>query len=452
MADLNALIAQGVQFQAPPNPFAQYAQMQQLQQGEQANQLNQMKMEEMRADAEQRNALRRLNPSDPGYEAQLSKLNPSLGIAYRKDRNAASSAETKLIADKLALLPDAYRMADTPEAYYKLHESVHSDPVLGPWLNSVGATKEQGLAKLNDAVSKGEFGKLRMASMQSVNQILEGMKPLVVGASASAYDPTTGTFKQAPAAPEKAAPPTTLAKLISERDALPANDPQRSVYNAMIAKETTHTPGTTVNVSTEKKYGEAFGTKVADRDVALLDTASKAPELAANADRVLSILKQGNVFTGSAADIKLNLARVLNIAGANNNEKIANTEMLMSGLARNTLGAVKSSGLGSGQGFTDKDLQFLQDAEGGRITLNAQSIQRLAELSRMAAEKSADTWNTRVKQIPASAIQGTGLSTDPISVPKRAAAPKSAPVAGAVQDGYKFKGGDPAVQSNWEKI
>jgi len=203
MADLNALIAQGVQFQAPPNPFAQYAQMQQLQQSDQANQLNQMKMEEMRADAEQRNALRRLNPSDPGYEAQLSKLNPSLGIAYRKDRNAASSAETKLIADKLALLPDAYRMADTPEAYYKLHESVHNDPVLGPWLNSVGATKEQGLAKIQQAVSTGTFDKLRMASMQSVNQILEGMKPLVAAPSASVYDPTTGTFKQAPAAPEK---------------------------------------------------------------------------------------------------------------------------------------------------------------------------------------------------------------------------------------------------------
>jgi len=207
MADLNALIAQGVQFQAPPNPFAQYAQMQQLQQGEQANQMNQMKMDEARAAAVERNALRQLNPSDPGYEAQLSKLNPSLGIAYRKEQNAASSAQTKLIADKLALLPEAYRMADTPEAYKTLHETVHSDPVLGPWLDSVGATKEKGLAKLNDAVSTGNFDKLRVASMQSVNQILESMKPLIVAPSASAYDPTTGTFKQAPAAPEKEVTP-----------------------------------------------------------------------------------------------------------------------------------------------------------------------------------------------------------------------------------------------------
>ena len=39
MADLNALIAQGVQFKAPPDPFAQYAQMQQMQQGQTANEL-----------------------------------------------------------------------------------------------------------------------------------------------------------------------------------------------------------------------------------------------------------------------------------------------------------------------------------------------------------------------------------------------------------------------------
>ena len=51
MADLNALIAQGYQFQAPPDPFVQYGKMQQLQQGEQANQLNQMKMQEAQAAA-----------------------------------------------------------------------------------------------------------------------------------------------------------------------------------------------------------------------------------------------------------------------------------------------------------------------------------------------------------------------------------------------------------------
>ena len=46
MADLNALIAQGAQFKAPVDPFAQYAQMQQLEQASSTNQLNRMKMDE----------------------------------------------------------------------------------------------------------------------------------------------------------------------------------------------------------------------------------------------------------------------------------------------------------------------------------------------------------------------------------------------------------------------
>lgn len=54
MADLNALIAQGAQFAAPVDPFAQYGKMQQLEQGQTTNQLNRMQLDEyQRARAEE---------------------------------------------------------------------------------------------------------------------------------------------------------------------------------------------------------------------------------------------------------------------------------------------------------------------------------------------------------------------------------------------------------------
>jgi hypothetical protein len=206
MADLNALIAQGTQFQAPVNPFVQYAQMQQLQQGEQANQLNQMKMQEYQRGMEETNAMRRLDPNSPSYLADITRINPEKGFAMGKMRQESKTAgtegqikDTKLIADKLALLPDAYRMADTPEAYLALHKSIHADPVLGPYLKSVGATPEKGMATLQNAVQTGKFNELRMGSMQSVAQILESMKPMSVTAGSSVYNPQTGTFTQAPA-------------------------------------------------------------------------------------------------------------------------------------------------------------------------------------------------------------------------------------------------------------
>jgi len=93
MADLNALIAQGAQFAAPVDPFAQYGKMQQLEQGQTANQLNRMKMEEMQAANTERNALRQLDPTSPDYELQLFRVNPTMGIAYRKEAATAAAQQ-----------------------------------------------------------------------------------------------------------------------------------------------------------------------------------------------------------------------------------------------------------------------------------------------------------------------------------------------------------------------
>jgi hypothetical protein len=220
MANLNALIAQGYQFQPPVNPFVQYGQMQQLEQGQQTNELNRMKMQEFQRGMEETNALRRLDPASPTYLQDVTRISPEKGFAFAKAQQEAKTARTegqtkevKLLTDKLSLLPQAYQMADTPEAYLALHQSVHADPVLGPWLKSTGATPEKGLATLQNAIQTGKFEDLRMKSMQSVSQLLDSMKPISVAASSSVYNPREGTFNQAPAAPEKpAAPPSMVAE------------------------------------------------------------------------------------------------------------------------------------------------------------------------------------------------------------------------------------------------
>ena len=97
MADLNALIAQGVQFKAPPDPFAQYAQMQQLQQGQQANQLNQMKMQEYQRGVESQNALR-ASPAPEGVNAQHWAIDPMEALKIQKSN--AESANLALTGKK----------------------------------------------------------------------------------------------------------------------------------------------------------------------------------------------------------------------------------------------------------------------------------------------------------------------------------------------------------------
>ena len=175
--------------------------------------------------------------------------------------------------------------------------------------------------------------------------------------------------------------------------------------------------GTTVNVSTEKKYGEAFGGKLAEKDIAAFTTAEKAPQLAESANRIIDIVKNGNIFVGPVADIKLNIARAMNVTGATNQEKIANTESLVAATGQSTLDAIKNAGLGTGQGFTDKDLGFLRGIAGGTINLTEKTLTELATLQHRAATRSAEAWNKRVNEMPSEVVKGTGLSTAPIKVP-----------------------------------
>jgi hypothetical protein len=172
-----------------------------------------------------------------------------------------------------------------------------------------------------------------------------------------------------------------------------------------------------ITQTTEKKYGEVFAGKMADSDIAKMTNAEKAPQLAESANRIIDLVKQGNVFTGPIADIKLNVARGLNVLGADNNEKIANTESLIAATGKSTLDAISAANLGTGQGFTDKDLRFLQGIAGGKIDFRPETLTELARLQHLAATRSAEAWNKRSARLPKSATEGTSLSLEPIKVP-----------------------------------
>jgi len=255
----------------------------------------------------------------------------------------------------------------------------------------------------------------------------------------------------APFAPEKPPAPTNLAKLQNERAALPPGDPRIPQYDALIRKEITPVAGTSISINTEKKFGEVFGGKVAEADVGKLATAEKAPQLAESANRIIDLVQRGDVFTGPIADVKLNIARALNVAGANNQDKIANTEALVAATGQSTLDAIKGAGLGAGQGFTDKDLKFLQGVAGGTINLTAQTLTELATLQHRAASRAAQAWNKRSQEIPKEVMQGTGLSTTPITVPPLSKGRAAAGNVVVTPDGQSHTFPTPAAAAQFKK-
>lgn len=90
-----SLAVKGIELQ---DPLAQYGKVMAIQGAQQQNQLAQLQMREAQATAEERNALRQLDPTSADYVNQLFKLNPKLGIEFRKE--AAATAAQKATQTK----------------------------------------------------------------------------------------------------------------------------------------------------------------------------------------------------------------------------------------------------------------------------------------------------------------------------------------------------------------
>lgn len=164
MADLNALIAQGAQFKAPPDPFAQYAQMQQLQQGQQANQLNQMQMQKYQQEMQSQNALR-ASAAPAGVNPQHWAIDPQKALALQKTSAEAAnlvSTGKKTEGDIRKQLMDFENNAKRDLSQNPSPENIQAygqDAVLKGF-----ATPEQAAAKVQQYLSMPPDQLVRMLS------------------------------------------------------------------------------------------------------------------------------------------------------------------------------------------------------------------------------------------------------------------------------------------------
>lgn len=428
---VNPAIAMGVRGIELADPLAQYGKVAAIQNAQNQNALAQYQLgAAQRAEAKdiaRTNALAQAGADDTAIANALLHSGDLKGYSeFVKTRRETMKADTELVDAKLKQSRSFLDTIDpndpnAPQQYLAWHQANHADPVLGPVLKARGITAEQSLGRINDAIAKGPqaFAQLLAQSRLGTEKFMElnkphtnvidqnGQKVLVQSPGLGGAPTMAGTYADVP---------------------LPAAVEAQKLRIAKAGASSTN-----VNVSTEKKYGERFGGLIAESDAAKLAAAEKAPEAAATADRVMDLIGTGKVITGTGANARLQIAKALNLAGGTDSEKIRNTEVLISSLAETTLGAIKSSNLGAGQGFTNADRDFLEKAKAGQLTYDSKSLAELARLSRLAAEKSAESWNKRVQQIPAAALEGTGISTEPVIVPKRSAPAASNIPAAAIQ-------------------
>lgn len=171
-----------IQVDSPMNMMAQAMQLRALQD---ASQLNALKFEEAQRDAQERNALAKLDPSSPEYLTQLKRVNPKLALEYQKSGLEADSARIKKLKDESDLFQTKLKESryflenidpTSPTAaqdYLSWHIANHKDSVLGPFLASRGADEASARARIEEAIRTGKLPELIMQSKLGMEKFTE---------------------------------------------------------------------------------------------------------------------------------------------------------------------------------------------------------------------------------------------------------------------------------------
>jgi hypothetical protein len=139
----------------------------------------------------------------------------------------------------------------------------------------------------------------------------------------------------------------------------------------------------------ESAFNQAIGTGLGKQVVRDLEAAQTAPSIANRANSVLTAIDQNKAFVGPASEFKLQLARALNVTGKGPSEQIAATETLIADLKQAVIDAIKASNLGTGNGFTNKDLDFLVKAKAADIANDPKTLAEFARRAYLTAEEAA---------------------------------------------------------------
>lgn len=383
MADLNALIAQGGQFKAPPDPFAQYAQMQQLTQGQQANELHRMQMQEYARGASEQNQLRQLDPSAPDYLSQVTRINPKMGFEFGKLQQDALTAQT---TRRTAQLEQQKKIRDFENQALRdlsLNPSPENIKAFGQDAVLLGLmTPEQADAKVRQYLS---------LPPEQLRSMLAG-----AGATAGELKPSTHVVDQSGIKslvqfPAFGGVPSTLAQY---RDVpLPADVQAQKLATARAGASRV----AVTNVG-ETEYAKKVGGGAGEEDVTTYRNMQQLPADMAKVREILNILKKSDINTGIGAELftVLDKARAQVLADKKAGNRATGTEYLDSLLGSAVFPQIQALGIGARGMDTPAEREFLRKVMTGTISLNKDTLIKLTELRAKGLEELGSRFNRRV--------------------------------------------------------
>jgi hypothetical protein len=205
----------------------------------------------------------------------------------------------------------------------------------------------------------------------------------------------------------------------------------------------------------ESAYTGAVGKEQAERNSKVVTAAQSASANIQKIDSAIELLKTGDATTGLGAELRTNIdrARALFAGDIKAGKRVADTQILDALLGSDVFSMIQSLGIGARGLDTPAERDYLRQVMTGTIQMDNNALIRLSEIRRNIEVRAIEKYNTQLEKGELNKyFQTQGIKPEKIEVPKMAggSAPK-APSVGAIVDGYRFKGGNPAEAKNWEK-